>query len=46
MELKVPLPYMTGSVKTDLIAHDRKFDFIPKKQSLMNALSNITATDS
>jgi len=29
-------------VKTGLIAHDRKFDFIT--QSLMNVLSNITAT--
>jgi len=38
--------YVTGSVKTGLIAHDRKFDFITQKQSLMNALSNITATDS
>jgi len=33
-------------VKTGLIAHDRKFDFITQTQSLMNALSNITATDS
>jgi len=32
-------------VKTGLIAHDRKFDFITQTQSLMNALSNITATD-
>jgi len=34
------------SVKTGLIAHDRKFDFITQTQSLMNALSNITGTDS
>jgi len=36
---------VTGSAKTGLIAHDRKFDFITQTQSLMNALSNITATD-
>jgi len=36
---------MTGSVKTGLITHDRKFDFITKTQSLMNVLSKITATD-
>jgi len=32
-------------MKTGLITHDRKFDFITQTQSLMNALSNITATD-
>jgi len=37
---------VTESVKTSLIAHDRKFDFITQTQSLMNALSNITTTDS
>jgi len=36
---------VTGSAKTGLIAHDREFDFIAQTQSLMNALSNITATD-
>jgi len=34
---------MTESVKTGLIAHDRKFDFITQTQSLVNALSNIQA---
>jgi len=34
---------VTESVKTGLIAHDRKFDFITQTQSLMNALPNITA---
>jgi len=34
---------VTESVKTGLIIHDRKFDFITQTQSLMNALSNITA---
>jgi len=39
---------MTESMnfKTGLIAHDRKFDFITQAQSLMNALSNIMATNS
>jgi len=37
--------FVTGSVKTGLIAHDKKFDFTTQTQSLMNALSNITATD-
>ena len=37
---------MTESVKTSLIAYDRKFDFITQAQSLMNVISNITATDS
>jgi len=37
---------VTESVETGLIAHERKFDFITQTQSLMNALSNITATDS
>jgi len=38
--------YVTEFVKTGLITHDRKFDFITQTQSLMNVLSNITATDS
>jgi len=38
--------YVTESVKTGLITHDRKFDFITQIQSLINALSNIMATDS
>jgi len=33
-------------VKAGLIAHDRKFAFITQTQTLMNAPSNITATDS
>jgi len=37
--------YVTGSAKTGLIAHDKKFDFITQTQSLMNALSNITAAE-
>jgi len=37
---------VTESVKTSLIAHDRKFDFITQTQSLMSGLSKITATDS
>jgi len=36
---------VTESANTGLIAYDRKFDFITQTQSLMNALSNITATD-
>jgi len=36
---------VTGSAKTGLIAHDRKFNFITQTQSLMNALANITTTD-
>jgi len=39
------ITYVTGSAKTSLIAHDMKFDFITQTQSLMNALSNITATE-
>jgi len=31
---------VTESVKTGLIAHDSKFDFITQTQSLMNVLSN------
>jgi len=52
MHTKVHSPFLgyahhkyTGSAKTDLIAHDRKFDVITQTQSLMNALSNITAID-
>jgi len=37
------MEYVTESAKTSLIARDRKFT---QTQSLMNALSNITATDS
>jgi len=38
-------PFAICDWKTGLIAHDKKFDFITQTQSLMNALSNITATD-
>jgi len=37
---------VTESAKTGLITHDKEFDFITQTESLMNALSNIMATDS
>jgi len=38
--------HVTESVKTGLIAQDRKFDFITQTHSLINALPNIMASDS
>ena len=44
-EMGFPLNvFVTGSTKTVLIAQDRKFDFFTQTQSLMNILSNFTAT--
>jgi len=37
------VPYVTGSAKTGLITHDRKFNFVKNTQRHINTLSSFTA---